>query len=172
MRRIFAFFVLCFTALPLWAQDFRFASIDGGEISLQGYRGQPVLVTNTASMCGFTPQYNGLQKLHETYGPQGLVVLAVPSEDFKQEFGSAQEVKEFCEVNFDLTMPMTDITSVKGPDAHPFYQWVEAETGFVPRWNFNKILLDQDGQIVASYGSRTKPDGLTITREVEALLGL
>ncbi|MCV6596232.1 MAG: glutathione peroxidase [Mangrovicoccus sp.] len=172
MRRFFAIALACVLALPLWAQEFRFDSIDGGEISLADFKGQPVLVTNTASMCGFTPQYDGLQRLHDTYGPKGLVVLAVPSQDFKQEFGSADEVKDFCEVNFDLTMPMTDITHVKGPDAHPFYQWVKAETGFVPRWNFNKILLDGEGQVVASFGSRTKPDGRSITREVEALLGL
>lgn len=155
--------------MPAAARDFVFPSIDGGEIALSDFRGKPVLVINTASMCGFTPQYDGLQRLHETYADRGLVVLAVPSDDFNQEYASAEKVKEFCEVNFNLTVPMTDITPVKGSDAHPFYQWVKAETGFVPRWNFNKVLLDGDGAVVATYGSTTRPTAPQITREIDTL---
>ena len=137
---------------------------------MSDFRGQPVLVTNTASMCGFTPQYDGLQSLQETYGPKGLVVLAVPSTDFNQEYADAEQVREFCEVNFSLTLPMTDITSVRGSDAHPFYQWVKSEPGFAPRWNFNKVLLDGDGAIVAAFGSTDRPTSRKVTSQIDALL--
>nr|WP_170539544.1 glutathione peroxidase [Ruegeria arenilitoris] len=147
-----------------------FPSIDGGTLSLSDWRGQPVLVVNTASQCGFTGQYSGLQKLQDTYGPEGLVVLAVPSDSFNQELETASEVKEFCELNYDLTLPMTDITPVTGPQAHPFYKAVAAETGFVPGWNFNKILLSPEGEVVATLGSTTRPDSRKLRRQVEALL--
>ncbi|WP_170373452.1 glutathione peroxidase [Ruegeria arenilitoris] len=147
-----------------------FPSIDGGTLSLSDWRGQPVLVVNTASQCGFTGQYAGLQKLQDTYGPKGLVVLSVPSDSFNQELETASEVKEFCELNYDLTLPMTDITPVTGPQAHPFYKAVAAETGFVPGWNFNKILLSPDGEVVATFGSTTRPDSRKLRRQVEALL--
>ncbi|SIO37419.1 glutathione peroxidase [Rhodovulum sp. ES.010] len=152
------------------AQGFRFDSIDGGEIALDGFRGQPVLVVNTASQCGFTPQYDGLQTLHDRYGAEGLVVLAVPSDDFKQELSSEAAVKEFCDVNFGLTLPMTEITHVKGADAHPFYKWLKAEHGFAPRWNFNKVLIGPEGEVVDTYGSLTKPTSRKVTRKIEALL--
>lgn len=157
-------------AMPASARDFTFASIDGGEISLAAFAGQAVLVTNTASMCGFTPQYDGLQRLHETYADRGLIVLAVPSDDFNQEFSDASEVKEFCEVNFNLTVPMTDITPVRGRDAHPFYRWVKDETGFEPRWNFNKVLLDGEGSVVATFGAMDRPTSAKVTRKIDALL--
>lgn len=147
-----------------------FPSIDGGMLSLSDWRGQPVLVVNTASQCGFTGQYAGLQKLQDTYGLKGLVVLAVPSDSFNQELDTASEVKEFCELNYDLTLPMTDITPVTGPQAHPFYKAVAAETGFVPNWNFNKILLSPAGEVVATFGSTTRPDSRKLRRQVEALL--
>ncbi|MBY6083364.1 glutathione peroxidase [Ruegeria arenilitoris] len=147
-----------------------FPSIDGGTLSLSDWRGQPVLVVNTASQCGFTGQYSGLQKLQDTYGPEGLVVLAVPSDSFNQELETASEVKEFCELNYDLTLPMTDITPVTGPQAHPFYKAVAAETGFVPVWNFNKILLSPEGEVVATFGSTTRPDSRKLRSQVEALL--
>lgn len=155
-----------------WAADrtFIFSSIDGGTLDMADWDGQPVLVVNTASQCGFTGQYNGLQALYDTYRDKGLIVLAVPSDDFNQELGSAEEVKEFCDMNFGLDMPMTDITQVKGRKAHPFYKDVRAQTGFVPRWNFNKVLVSPDGEVVATWGSRTKPMSLKITSEVERLL--
>ncbi|MEM9577593.1 MAG: glutathione peroxidase [Pseudomonadota bacterium] len=152
------------------ARDFRFASIDGGTLDMAKWAGQPVLVVNTASQCGFTGQYAGLQTLYDRYRDRGLVVLAVPSDDFNQELASAEEVKEFCEMNFGLDMPMTDITRVKGAQAHPFYQAVRDETGFVPRWNFNKVLIAPDGAVVATWGSGTKPNSPKITGAVERLL--
>ena len=147
-----------------------FASIDGGMLEMSDWAGQPVLVVNTASQCGFTDQYNGLQTLYDRYKDHGLVVLAVPSDDFNQELGSAAEVKEFCELNFALDLPMTDITSVKGKGAHPFYRDVATDTGFEPRWNFNKILLGPDGEVVATWGATTKPLSGAVTGAIEALL--
>lgn len=148
----------------------RFASIDGGTLEMSDWAGQPVLVVNTASQCGFTNQYDGLQTLYDRYKDQGLVVLAVPSDDFNQELGSAEEVKEFCELNFALDLPMADITPVKGAKAHSFYRAVAEETGFVPKWNFNKILLGRDGAVVATWGSVTKPLSGEITGAIEAAL--
>lgn len=151
-------------------RDHVFASIDGGYLNMSDWAGQPVLVVNTASQCGFTGQYEGLQTLYERYRDRGLVVLAVPSDDFNQELDSAEEVKEFCEITYGLDLPMTDITPVKGDKAHPFYKDVRAETGFAPRWNFNKILIGPDGDVVATWGALTRPLSGSITREVERLL--
>lgn len=149
---------------------FRFESIDGGELTMEQWHGQPVLVVNTASRCGYTPQYEALQRLHDRYGPRGLVVLAVPSNDFRQELATDREVAEFCEVNFGLTLPMTTITSVKGPQAHPFYAWLRESAGFEPRWNFNKVLIGPDGVVAGTWGANTPPTARQITREIEALL--
>ncbi|MCE8517676.1 glutathione peroxidase [Ruegeria pomeroyi] len=147
-----------------------FPSIDGGSLSMEDWRGRPVLVVNTASQCGFTGQYAGLQNLWETYQDAGLVVLAIPSDDFNQELATAAEVKEFCALNYDLTLPMTDILHVKGTEAHPFYKAVKAETGFEPAWNFNKVLVAPDGSVAATFGSAVKPDSARMKREIEALL--
>ena len=138
--------------------------------SIESWRGHPVLVVNTASECGFTYQYEGLQKVYDTYRDRGLVVLVVPSDDFRQELDSAEAVKEFCAVNFGLDLPMTDITHVRGAKAHPFYKAVRAETGFEPSWNFNKILIGPDGKVVKTWGSRTKPESAEIRAGIEALL--
>lgn len=154
-------------ALP---RDFSFANIDGGMLEMSQWAGQPVLVVNTASQCGFTGQYEGLQALYDTYRDRGLVVLAVPSDDFNQELDSAAEIKEFCEIAFGLDMPMADITSVRGAGAHPFYRAVKSETGFVPGWNFNKVLIGPDGSVVGTWGATVKPQSRAIVGAIEALL--
>ena len=154
--------------MPLWA--FSFPSIDGGTLDLDAWKGRPVLVVNTASRCGFTKQYDGLQALYDRYRDRGLVVLAVPSNDFRQELASAEEVQEFCAVNFNLDLPMTDITPVTGPSAHPFYRWVAEQTGFAPAWNFNKILIAPDGSVDATFGATTRPMSAPITKRIDALL--
>ena len=162
---------LCLAAIPAAAGGpFRFSSIDGGTLSPDDWRGRPVLVANTASLCGFTRQYDGLQALYDRYRDRGLVVLAVPSDDFQQELASASEVKEFCAVNFDLDLPMADITRVRGSGAHPFYRWLAEEHGFTPRWNFNKVLIGPGGEFVASWGSTTEPLSRAITGRIDALL--
>ena len=152
------------------APVFSFSSIDGGSLSTADWRGRPVLVVNTASLCGFARQYDGLEALHRRYGPRGLVVLAVPSDDFSQELSSGAEVKEFCAVNFDLTLPITAISHVKGPEAHPFYVWMRDAHGFTPGWNFNKVLLGPEGQPAAIWGSSVKPESQKVISAIEALL--
>ena len=119
---------------------------------------------------GFTPQYDALQALYEQYKAQGLVVLAVPSGDFRQELASNEDVKEFCEVNFNLTMPMSTITSVKGANAHPFYAWLRRTNGWVPNWNFNKVLIAPDGRVAGTWRSTTAPNSRDIRRAIEAML--
>lgn len=148
---------------PRW----RFASIDGGSMDIGAHDG-PVLVVNTASLCAFTPQYEGLQALHETYATRGLLVLAVPSDDFRQELGSDAEVREFCEITFGLDLPMTEITHVRGASAHPFYGWL-AEEGVAPNWNFHKVLLDE-GRIVDAWGPATRPSDARLRDRIDALL--
>jgi glutathione peroxidase len=170
--RLIAVILATLLALPAAALDLAtpFGNIDGGEIRLSDWQGRPVLVVNTASRCGFTPQYDGLQALYDRYRDAGLIVLAVPSNDFRQELASEAEVKEFCEVNFGLDLPMTTITPVKGPQAHPFYTTLAAETGFAPAWNFNKVLIDPDGRVAGTWGSMTKPLSGAITGKIEAML--
>lgn len=147
-----------------------FASIDGGPLVLSQWEGQPILVVNTASQCAFTKQYRGLQDLYDTYRDRGLVVVAVPSDDFQQELESNAEVKEFCELQYGIDMPMTTITNVKGSNAHPFYVSLREEADFVPSWNFNKVLIGPDGAVVDTYGPNVRPRSQKLIREIEALL--
>ncbi len=151
------------------AEGFRFASIDGGEIDLNDWRGKPVLVVNTASLCGYAGQFDALQDLHERFGDK-VLVLAVPSNDFDQELADEGAVKEYCAMTFDLTLPMTEITPVKGLEAHPFYAWVREETGFVPGWNFNKVLIAPDGSIAGTFGAPVKPEGPQIAGRILGML--
>ncbi|MFD3190392.1 glutathione peroxidase [Sedimentitalea sp. HM32M-2] len=148
----------------------QFDSIDGGPLAIEDWRGQPVLVVNTASQCAFTDQYAGLQALYDRYRARGLVVLAVPSDDFRQELDSAAEVRAFCALNYDLDLPMTDISPVRGAAAHPFYRAVRAETGFEPAWNFNKILIAPDGSVAATWGAMVRPDSGMVRRVIEGFL--
>ncbi len=155
------------------AHDFTFTNIDGTPMPMTAYQGQVVLAVNTASACGFTPQYDDMQALYETYQDQGLVVLGIPSNDFGgQEPLSAEGIKEFCEVNFNITFPMTDKTVVKGGNAHPFYQWAADELGMIakPRWNFHKYLIGRDGQLINWYSSTTSPTSSKVKKAVEAAL--
>lgn len=170
MRTVLATFLIWMATIAQAAAGFTFPSIDGGEIDLADWRGQPVLVVNTASRCGFTPQYDGLQALYDRYRDQGLVVLAVPSNDFRQELSSNEDVKDFCEVNFGLDIPMTTITPVLGPGAHPFYRWLRDEAGFAPRWNFNKVLIAPDGSLAATFGSNARPLSRPVISAITAYL--
>ncbi len=154
------------------AWDFAFNSITGEEMPLSAYEGQPLLIVNTASRCGFTPQYDGLQALWETYRDQELILIGVPSNDFNQELATEDDVREFCEVNFSIDFPMTEITHVRGDDAHPFYQWTREVLGEAgePNWNFNKILIGRDGRPVAAWRSRTAPDDDNLIAAIESEL--
>lgn len=154
------------------AHDFTFPAIDGGELPMKAWAGKPVLVVNTASFCGFTPQYRELEAVWRKYKDRGLVVLGVPSNDFgQQEPGKAAEIKQFCET-FDVSFPLADKQVVVGATAHPFYRWIAAELGAggVPRWNFHKYLIAPDGTIAGAWPSAVKPDAPAITREIEAAL--
>lgn len=158
-------------AMSAW--DFNFDSIDGKPLALADYKGKAVLVVNTASQCGFTPQYKGLQALWSQYRDKGLVVLGVPSNDFGgQEPGSAAEIKKFCEVNFEVDFPLAAKQKVVGGEAHPFYRWVATELGegAAPRWNFHKYLIDAKGQIVGAYPSRVAPESEELRKAIEAAL--
>ncbi|HEX2529739.1 MAG TPA: glutathione peroxidase [Geminicoccus sp.] len=155
------------------AWDFSLTRIEGGALPLQEFAGRPVLLVNTASMCGFTYQYEGLQAVWEQNRERGLVVLGVPSGDFGgQEYGTSGEIKEFCEVNFAIDFPMTEKEHVRGTDAHPLYRWLVATLGpeAEPRWNFHKILIGPDGLPRGAWGSRTEPDDPSITAAIDQAL--
>ena len=145
-------------------------------INLSDYKGKTLVVVNTASLCGFTYQYDGLQKLYDDYKDQGLVVVGVPSNDFgNQESGTNSEVKEFCESTFSITFPLTEKNVVKGKDAHPFFKWSKKELGFiggVPRWNFHKIIIGKDGNAIAGYTALTRPTSKKFISEIEKALQL
>lgn len=155
------------------AHEFSFTSIDGDPMSMAEFAGKAVLVVNTASRCGFTPQYDGLQSVWETYRDRGLVVLGVPSNDFGgQEPGSEAEIKSFCETNFSVDFPMTEKQVVTGADAHPFYRWA-AEAGGAdkaPSWNFHKYLISPDGQLVAAIPTRVAPTDPQAIEIIEKVL--
>ena len=155
------------------AFDFAFIAIDGNPMPLSEFAGKTVLVVNTASHCGFTGQYAGLQELYHSRADKGLVVIGVPSNNFgNQEPGLNEEIAHFCEARYPVTFPMTEKVDVVGGTAHPFYQWVAAELGQsrVPRWNFYKYLISPEGALVGSWPSTTKPTSRTITAEVDKLL--
>ena len=152
--------------------DLKINSISGELINLNDYRGKPVLVVNTASYCGFTKQYDDMQELWEKYKDKGLIVLGIPSNSFNQEKKVNSEVKEFCEVNFNINFPLTEITNVKGDNAHEIYKWAKENHGksAVPKWNFYKILINKEGKIEDTYASLTKPTSKKITNKIESLL--
>ena len=152
--------------------DFKINSITGDQIDLKDFKGKPVLIVNTASYCGFTKQYNDMQELWEKYRDRGLIVLGVPSNSFNQEKSDNSAVKEFCEVNFNINFPLTEITDVKGDNAHEIYKWAKANYGksAVPKWNFYKILINREGKIEDTYASLTSPTSNKITKKIENLL--
>lgn len=156
------------------AHLFEFRTIRGEALPLSQFEGRVVLVVNTASRCGLTPQYRELQGLWERYRTRGLVVLGVPSNDFgAQEPGSEAEILSFCEVNYDIDFPLTEKQAVLGEAAHPFYRWVVETAGeaAAPRWNFHKYLIGPEGELVNVYGSRVSPLDPALVREIESLLG-
>ena len=152
--------------------DFKMESVNGEIIDFGGFRGKVVLVVNTASYCGFTKQYDELQQLWDTYKQQGLIVLGVPSNSFNQEKKKNSEVKEFCEVNFNINFPLTSITEVKGENAHDLFKWAKDNYGksAIPKWNFHKILINRKGEVDDTFASFTKPLSKKIVNKIESLL--
>ena len=139
--------------------DFEFNSIDGNKIKLIGFKNKVLVVVNVASRCGYTPQYEGLQMLWSNYKNKNLVVIGVPTNNFKQEPGNNKEIKDFCETNFGINFPMTEKISVIGKDAHPFYKWAKKNHGIgaIPKWNFHKIVIGKNGKVIDTFASFTKP---------------
>jgi glutathione peroxidase len=155
------------------AYSFAFTSIDGAPLPLAAWRGRPVLVVNTASYCGHTPQYRDLEALWQRYRDRGLVVLGVPSNDFgRQEPGSAAEIKAFCKTNYEIDFPLAEKCRVVGGEAHPFYRWVAESLGEAgaPRWNFHKYLIAPDGELAGAWPSSVGPTDRRITGEIDKLL--
>ncbi len=154
--------------------DFTVTSIDYTDMPLEDYKGKVVLLVNTASKCGYTPQYEGLQALHDTYQDRGFLVLGVPANDFwSQEPGTEDEIKQFCEVNFNIQFPMTKKMIVNGKEGTaPVYEFLAAELGDKsrPKWNFHKYLIDQNGKPVGYFKSRVKPNSTKILTAIDELL--
>ena len=156
------------------AFEFEFQTITGEALPLSRFEGKPVLIVNTASRCGFTPQYRELQGLWERYRARGFAVVGVPSNDFgAQEPGTEQEIASFCEVNYSITFPLTAKQQVVGAEAHPFYRWVSDVAGedARPRWNFHKYLIGPSGELVNIYPSKVSPLDAALMAEIERLLG-
>jgi glutathione peroxidase len=155
--------------------DFEALSIDGKPVSLAQFKGKPMLIVNTASACGFTPQFGGLEKLHKTYGARGLVVLGFPCNQFgSQDPGSNDEIASFCQLNYGVSFPMMEKINVNGTDAHPLYQWLTAEApGLLGskaiKWNFTKFLVGKDGRVIKRYAPQDAPEKLAA--DIEAALG-
>jgi glutathione peroxidase len=161
------------SAEPARAFDHGFEAIEGGPMPLAQWRDKVLLVVNTASFCGYTPQYEGLQALWERYQATGLIVIGVPSNDFGgQEPKAEAEILGFCKGAFGVTFPLTTKEVVRGPNAHAFYRWAAAELGAAsaPRWNFHKYLVGRDGRLIAGYGSAVEPLSAGLTRAIEAAL--
>ena len=152
--------------------DLNIESISGESINFSEYKGKVVLIVNTASYCGFTKQYDELQKLWEEYKSKGLVVLGIPSNSFNQEMSNNSEVKEFCKVNFNINFPMSVIVDVKGESAHELFKWAKTNYGnsAVPKWNFHKILINKNGKIEDTFNSFTKPMSKKIISKIESIL--
>ena len=153
--------------------DLNIKGIDNKNIDLKEYKGKTVLLVNVASKCGFTKQYSGLQELYEKYINKNFIVLGVPSNQFGgQEPGTNDEIKDFCETNFNITFPMTDKILVKGNNAHTVYKWAKKNYGnsTIPKWNFHKILINKEGKIHETFGSFTDPLSNKIIKQIELIL--
>ena len=152
--------------------DFSIESISGETINFKDYKNKVILIVNTASYCGFTKQYDELQELWDLYKAKGLIVLGVPSNTFNQEKNSNTDVKEFCEVNFNINFPLTTITEVKGENAHELFKWAKDNYGksAIPKWNFHKILINKKGKVEETFASFTKPLSKKITKKIEEIL--
>ncbi len=152
--------------------DFQINDISGKELNLKNFKNKVILLVNTASYCGFTKQYNDLQYIWEKYKNKNFVVLAIPSNSFNQEKKSNNEVKEFCEFNFNITFPITEISEVKGNNAHPIFKWAVENYGnsAKPKWNFHKILINKNGRVEDTYSSLTNPKSKKIISKIENLI--
>ena len=151
------------------AYDFQFKGLDGEVIKLSDYNDKVIVLVNVASRCGFTSQYDDLQELWTKYKEKDLVVIGIPTNDFKQEPASNADIKDFCEQNFNINFPMTEKVNVLGKDAHPFYKWAKYNfgKGAVPKWNFHKIIISKDGKVADTFASITNPSSKKFVNFIE-----
>ena len=155
------------------AYDYKFNDIDGNDLNLNKFKNKVIVVVNVASQCGFTKQYEDMQKVWENYQNKGVVMLGVPSNDFgKQEPGTSEEIKNFCEAKFGITFPMTEKVSVKGENTHPFYIWARENHGksAIPKWNFHKIIIGKDGKVLETFASKINPSSKKFIKAIEKAL--
>ena len=166
---MFSFFNKSSANYSQLAQEFEFNGINGGKIKLSDYSNKVILIVNVASRCGFTNQYDDLQKLWINYKEKDLVVIGVPTNDFKQEPGTNIDVKKFCETNFNINFPMTEKINVIGDNSHPFYKWAKLNhgKGAIPKWNFHKIIIGKDGRIADTFASITNPSSKKFINFIE-----
>ena len=154
------------------AYDYEFSGLNGNLIKLSNYKNKIIVIVNVASRCGYTPQYKDLQLLWSKYENRNLVVIGVPTNNFRQEPGSNKEIKNFCETNFGITFPMTEKVDVIGDNSHPFYKWAKKDHGFraIPKWNFHKIIIGKNGKIVDTFSSITNPSSKKFLKVIESLI--
>ena len=166
---MFSFFNKASATYTKLAYEFEFKGIDGGIIKLNDYKEKIIIIVNVASRCGFTNQYDGLQKVWINYKDKDVVVIGIPTNDFKQEPGTNTDIKNFCETNFNISFPMTEKIFVKGVNSHPFYKWAKDNYGnsAVPKWNFHKIIIGKDGKIAETFSSITKPSSKKFINFIE-----
>lgn len=152
--------------------DFSIESISGETIEFSDFKSNVVLLVNTASKCGFTPQYSGLQKIYDRYKDDGLVVLGIPTNDFNQELSKNKDVKDFCEIRYGVKFPISSIQNIKGESAHPVYKWIRENVSVIgqPRWNFHKYLIGKDGDIINWFSSMTSPTSEGLVNQIETAL--
>ena len=166
---MFSFFTKGNAQYNQLATEFSFKDVQGSAINLADYKEKVILVVNVASRCGFTNQYEGLQSLWKTYRDKGLLVVGIPSNNFRQEPGTNQEIKVFCETNFGIDFPITEKLSVIGADAHPFFLWAKKNHGSsaIPKWNFHKIIIDKKGKVADTFASITNPSSSRFINFIE-----
>ena len=150
--------------------DFSFEDIDGNQVNLDKFTGKPILIVNTASRCGFTPQYADLQNLFVNYRKSDLTIIATTSNSFNQEYLNTDDIKQICLVNYGVGFVTSAPMEVKGDNSHPIYNWINNQYDETPKWNFYKYLFDRDGQLVKSWSSMTKPNSNKITKYIDSLI--
>jgi len=156
--------------IPRSAYDFNFVDIDGKNLPLSQFKGKPLLIFNSASKCGFTSQYTGIQKIHETYKNKGLVVIGIPSDNFNQEPGNEKDIKKFCMVNFNITFDLTKKNNVVGSEAHPFFEWIYKNYNVKPKWNFYKFVINKDGKLESHFSSMIVPSSEKLISSLDKVI--
>lgn len=156
--------------IPGSAYDFTFVDIDGKNFPLSQFKGKPLLIFNSASKCGFTSQYTGIQKIHENYKNKGLIVIGVPSDNFHQEPGSEEDIKKFCMVNFNITFDLTKKNNVVGSEVHPFFEWLDKNYNAKPKWNFYKFVINKDGKLENHFSSMIVPSSAKLISALDKVI--